>query len=407
MNEILFGPAQREFISDFKHGKLQRINLLEGSVRSGKTYVSLIVWAMYLAKMPRDGRYMMVGHTLLSLKRNCIEPLMNMMGANMRLTDSGRRAVIFGRSVELEGSSDERAEARIRGVTLNGAYVDELSLAPRSFFTMLLSRLSAPGARLFATTNPDGPRHWLKTEYLDRDGLSVYRKKFLLEENPALEKAYIDSLKREYRGIFYKRFILGDWAAAQGAVYPMFDEARHGVERLPEMRFTWIGCDIGHTNPTAFVRLGAGKDGGIYVMDEFYHSAAQSGPMSPGQYAQALVRFAGGDGGALSPQAVVIDPAAEGFILQMREISDLRIRRADNAVMEGIQLVSAALDQGMLKIHLGCRHLIDEFYAYCWDEAAQRAGQDKPLKQNDHALDALRYALMAYKRDIRRNFCGF
>ena len=108
-----------------------------------------------------------------------------------------------------------------------------------------------------------------------------------------------------------------------------------------------------------------------------------------------------------SPQAVGIDPAAEGFILQMREISDLRIRRADNAVMEGIQLVSAALDQGMLKIHLGCRHLIDEFYAYCWDEAAQRAGQDKPLKQNDHALDALRYALMAYKREIRRNFCGF
>lgn len=180
--------------------------------------------------------------------------------------------------------------------------MDELSLAPRSFFAMLLSRLSAPGAKLFATTNPDGPRHWLKTEYLDRDGLSVYRKKFLLEENPALEKAYIDSLKREYRGIFYKRFILGDWAAAQGAVYPMFDEARHGVERLPEMRFTWIGCDIGHTNPTAFVRLGAGKDGGIYVMDEFYHSAAQSGPMSPGQYAQALIRFAGGDGGALSPR---------------------------------------------------------------------------------------------------------
>ena len=139
MNEILFGPAQREFISDFKHGKLQRINLLEGSVRSGKTYVSLIVWAMYLAKMPRDGRYMMVGHTLLSLKRNCIEPLMNMMGANMRLTDSGRRAVIFGRSVELEGSSDERAEARIRGVTLNGAYVDELSLAPRSCLAKLLS----------------------------------------------------------------------------------------------------------------------------------------------------------------------------------------------------------------------------------------------------------------------------
>lgn len=404
MNEILFGPAQRAFISDFKHGHLRRINLLEGSVRSGKTYVSLIVWAMYLARMPKDGRYMMVGHTLLSLKRNCLEPLQQMMGGNMRLTDSGRRAVIFGRSVELEGSSDERAEARIRGVTLNGAYVDELSLAPRSFFAMLLSRLSAPGAKLFATTNPDGPRHWLKTEYLDRPGLSVYRKKFLLEENPALEPAYIESLKREYRGVFYRRFIQGDWAAAQGAVYPMFDPARHVAEHLPEMRFTWIGCDIGHTNPTAFVRLGAGKDGRIYVIDEFYHSAEQSGPMAPSQYARALVRFAGGPTGEWVPQSVVIDPAAEGFILQLREVCDLRLRRADNAVLEGIQLLSAALDLGMIQIFRGCSHLIDEIYGYCWDEKAQRAGEDRPIKQNDHALDALRYALMAYKREIRRAF---
>ena len=403
--QIAFTEKQKRFVHDFKTGKLRRINLLEGSVRSGKTWISLIVWALWLATMPEDGKYLMVGKTLTTLKRNCLEPLINLLGrANMQMSIASKRAVIFGRAIDLEGASDARSEEKIRGVTLNGAYMDEATLSPEPFFVMLLSRLSAPGAKLFATTNPDSPRHWMKTEYLDNPALDIYRMKFLLDDNTTLPEDYVSNLKREYTGVFYRRFILGEWVAAEGAIYPMFETSRHVVDALPEMRFTWIGCDIGHTNPTAFLRLGAGKDGLIYVMNEYYHSGGQAGSKSPRQYAHDLIKFAAPENGRgfLLPQAVVIDPAAEGFILQLREMSDLRIRRADNPVLEGIQLVSSALDAGKIRIHRRCKHLIDELQGYVWDEKAQERGEDKPVKQNDHACDALRYALMEYKRDIRR-----
>lgn len=403
--QIAFTEKQKRFVHDFKVGKLRRINLLEGSVRSGKTWISLIVWALWLATMPEDGKYLMVGKTLTTLKRNCLEPLISLLGrANMQMSIASKRAVIFGRAIDLEGASDARSEEKIRGVTLNGAYMDEATLSPEPFFVMLLSRLSAPGAKLFATTNPDSPRHWIKTEYLDNPALDIYRMKFLLDDNTTLPEDYVSNLKREYTGVFYRRFILGEWVAAEGAIYPMFETGRHVVDALPEMRFTWIGCDIGHTNPTAFLRLGAGKDGLIYVMNEYYHSGGQAGSKSPRQYAQDLIKFAAPENGRgfLLPQAVVIDPAAEGFILQLREMSDLRIRRADNPVLEGIQLVSSALDADKIRIHQRCKHLIDELQGYVWDEKAQERGEDKPVKQNDHACDALRYALMEYKRDIRR-----
>ena len=104
-----------------------------------------------------------------------------------------------------------------------------------------------------------------------------------------------------------------------------------------------------------------------------------------------------------SPDAVIIDPAAEGFILQLKEDAPrLRIKRADNAVIEGIQLVASAIDAGVLMIHPRCKHLIDELQGYSWDPKAQERGEDKPVKTNDHACDALRYALMAYRREINR-----
>lgn len=402
MSEFGFTEKQEELFSDWKHGRLKRINILEGSVRSGKTYSSLILWAMWLATMPDTGKYLMVGKTLTTLKRNCLEPLQALLGEeHTQYSIPSKRAVILGRNVDLEGASDARSEEKIRGVTLHGAYMDEITLAPQPFFVMLLSRLSAPGAKLFGTTNPDSPRHWLKVEYLDNPILDIYRSKFLLDDNTTLPPDYIANLKREYTGVFYRRFILGDWVAAEGAIYPMFEVKRHVSEAVPEIRMTWIAADIGHTNPTAFLRLGAGKDGRIWVLDEYYHQVGiSSAAKSPRQYARDMVAFT--QRMSMQPDGVIVDPAAEGFILQLKEDSNLRIKRADNAVLEGIQLVASAIDAGVLMIHPRCKHLIDELQGYAWDPKAQERGEDKPIKQNDHACDALRYALMAYRRDITR-----
>lgn len=402
MTDFYFTEKQKEFISDWKHGRLKRINILEGSVRSGKTFSSLVMWALWLATRPVDGKYLMVGRTLTTLKRNCLEPLQGLLGEdNMHMSIPAKRAEIFGRNVDLEGAANALSENKIRGVTLSGAYVDEMTLVPEDFFTMLLSRLSTEGAKLFGTTNPDSPRHWLKVNFLDKPGLDIYRTKFLLDDNTTLPKDYIENLKREYTGVFYRRFILGDWVAAEGAIYPMFDLSKHVSDKVPDkMHNHWIGCDYGHTNPTAFLRLAVGDDGRIWVLDEYYHMADKTGAKSPKQYARDMRKFAQQ---GPPPDSVVIDPAAEGFILQLKEDApELRVKRADNAVLEGIQLVSSAFDAGVLMIHPRCKHLIDEIQGYAWDPKAQERGEDKPVKTNDHACDALRYALMAYRREINR-----
>ena len=402
MSDFAFTEKQKALIADWKHGNLKRINVLEGSVRSGKTYSSLILWALWLATRPASGKYLMVGKTLTTLKRNCLEPLLSLLGEdNMRFSIPAKRAVILGRNIDLEGASDARSEEKIRGITLHGAYMDEITLSPQPFFVMLLSRLSAPGAKLFGTTNPDSPRHWLKVEYLDNPALDIYQNKFLLDDNTTLPPEYIENLKLEYTGVFYRRFILGEWVAAEGAIYPMFDIKKHVSDAVPRMRMTWIAADIGHTNPTAFVRLGAGEDGRVWVLDEYYHQVSAGAPAkSPKQYARDMVAFA--QKWPSAPDVVVIDPAAEGFILQLKEESNLRIRAANNAVLKGIQLVSSALDAGALMITSRCKHLIDELMGYSWDPKAQERGEDKPIKQNDHGCDAVRYGLMAYEKEITR-----
>lgn len=396
-----FTEKQRELISDFKRGRLKRINILDGSVRSGKTYSSLILWALWIATRPPDRLFLMVGRTLTTLKRNCLEPLQGLLGAsNLSYSISGKHGVLLGHSIVLEGANDAQSEGKIRGITLDGAYVDEITLIQQDFFAMLLSRLSTDGAKLFGTTNPDSPRHWLKTDYLDNPDLDIYRKQFLLEDNTTLPPEYIENLRREYAGVYYQRFILGDWIAAEGAIYPMFDKIAHVSDAMPEMRMTWIAVDYGHTNPTAFIRLGMGTDGRIWVMDEYYHQSSKTGSKSPKQYARDMIAFAARY--KRPPEAVIIDPAAEGFILQLREDSALRIRGAHNAVREGIMLVASALDAGVIRIHPRCKHLIDEIQGYAWDSKAQAQGEDRPVKANDHACDALRYGLMEYERDIAR-----
>jgi len=213
----ILSEKQQACLEFLKNGKLQRINILEGSVRSGKTYVSLLLWGFWVVTKDESCTFMMTGKTLMTLKRNVLEPLGDIFGAdNFSYSLGKKEALLFGRRIYLEGVSDARSEGKIRGLTLDGAYCDELSLFEEDFFKMLLSRLSQKDAKLIATTNPDHPNHWLKHDYLDNPELDLLDVKFTLEDNIYLDKKYVESLKKEYTGMFYDRFILGLWVAAEG-----------------------------------------------------------------------------------------------------------------------------------------------------------------------------------------------
>lgn len=215
---------QNDLLQLSKKGGLKRINILHGSVRSGKTWISLLLWALWVRNMPIQNEYLMTAKTLTSLKRNCLELLVKLVGENnFTYSLQQKEGYLFGRRIYLEGASDARAESKIRGMTLQGAYCDELTQFPEDYFNMLLSRLSLPNAKLFGTTNPDVPKHWFKVKYMDRQNeISILVLKFLIEDNTTLDAEYVNNLKKEYTGVFYNRFILGEWVNAEGLIYQTY-----------------------------------------------------------------------------------------------------------------------------------------------------------------------------------------
>lgn len=234
----------------FLKNDLRRINLLYGSVRSGKTWISLLKWALWVGQQPANKEFLMTGKTITTLKRNCLGLLSELIGDNFHYTLSTKRATIFGRTVWLEGANDERSESKIRGMTLQGAYIDELTQIPETFYLMVLSRLSERGAALIATTNPDAPNHYVKTEVIDNPDIDKQVVKFLLDDNVFLDGDYKHNLKKEYTGVFYDRFILGEFVRAEGIIFPDLanDPTRWLIDKkdLPNaFRSVMVGFDIG------------------------------------------------------------------------------------------------------------------------------------------------------------------
>lgn len=373
--------------------KLQRINLLEGSVSSGKTWISLVCWGFWLATMPQNQLYLMCGKSLTTLKRNCLIPLEAMFGqSNFSFSTSAKEAYLFGRRILLEGANDARSEGKIRGLTLQGAYCDELTLFPKDFFVMLLSRLRVPGAKLIATTNPDSPQHWLKREYIDRMAeLDMLTMRFLLEDNTTLDPQYVVALKAEYTGVFYRRFILGEWCVAEGLIYPMFGKAVH-VKSLPHPQGEWyVSVDYGTLNAFS-AGLWCYDGTTAYRVAEYYYSGReQKRQRTNTQYLQSIQQLTAGK----SISAVIVDPSAASFIAELRQAGFL-VRKGKNDVVEGIRRTAAALKQGKLLFSPDCKNSFREFALYRWNESSS---QDRPIKENDHAMDDIRYFVSTILRE--------
>jgi len=391
----VYTPKQRELLRLWQTNKLKRINLLSGSVRSGKTWISLVLWAFWVATMPKEKNYLMTAKSLTTLKRNVLDLLTELVGEkNFTFSIAQKQGLLFGRKIYLEGANDARAESKIRGMTLQGAYCDELTLYGEDFFTMMLSRLSEPNAKLFATTNPDSPMHWLNKQYIERrHKLSMLLMTFLIDDNTFLDTNYVEELKKEYVGVFYDRFIKGEWVLAEGRVYPGFSEIDNVTEDVPEDGTYYISIDYGTLNPFS-AGLWCVSDGKAVRIKEYYHSGRDTKKQLTDEEYHAelekLIQYTDSEGVLQEYEIdrVVIDPSAASFIACMRRHGKFRVKHAVNTVIDGIRNVTSMLNSKRLFIHSSCKDSIKEFKLYSWDDKAQ---EDKVIKENDHAMDDIRY----------------
>lgn len=401
-----------------------RGNLWEGAVRSSKTVSSIMVWLQYVRTGP-PGALLMVGKTERTLKRNVIDPIIEMVGVRRCQYKVGAgEVVLLGRTIYVAGANDEKAADKIKGLTLAGAYCDEVTTYPESFFKMLGTRLSVRGAKWFGTTNPEGPNHWLKRNYLDRarlhldrdgtirstesdDALDLHRFSFTLDDNPYLDPEFVTSIKTEYQGLFYRRYVNGEWCLAEGVVYDMWDD-KYVIDVIPQIyRWIAVGIDYGTVNPLAALLVGLGDDQRLYVASEYRHdSKTARRQLTDAQYSRAVQDWLGtyehrGQRG-VTPEWFFVDPSAASFMTQLWSDGVQGVTRAQNDVLDGIRSVGVALGGGLVSVHRSCTGLLREMPGYAWDDKASERGEDKPIKQDDHSVDALRYALHSTAHEWRQ-----
>ena len=406
------------------------ITAYEGSVRSGKTFTSLLAWLHFIRTGP-PGMLLMTGRTERTIIANLLVPLQEWLGAERLSINRGLgTANILGREVMLVGANNEAAVTKIQGRTLVGAYVDEAGTLPESYFNMLHTRFSVVGARMWLSSNPEGPEHWLKRKWLDRaslwidqDGrtlardpddytegsleqpLDLHRVSWNLGDNPHLPAEYVERIKRSYSGLWYKRYVEGLWCVAEGAIWEQWDPARHvaPASTFPTMtKILCVGVDYGDTHLTRGYLLGLGPDTRegqsgqrLYTLDEW-----APGAMTIGEHSASLRSWLAGQPEAWrNPDWVAVDPSAGSFRRQLSHDGVHNVRNAHNAVLPGIRTVAALLAMGKLVVADTCTHLVKRVPGYVWDAKATARGEDKPVKENDDECDAWRYSIQTSSLD--------
>lgn len=389
---VTLSPKQKRAWAESTHF----INVWDGSVSGGKTFTWILAMLHKIQNAPAEGDIVIMGFSLPSIYRNVFSlieshPLFAPFREHIRYNHNADTALMFGRVVHVIGMGTIKASDRIRGMTIRYAFVDEGTLMPHEVFTMLLTRLRVPGAQCFITTNPGNQRHYLLTDYIQRPReTDTYHITFTMADNPGLPPEYVERQKSLYTGVFYQRFILGRWVAAEGAVFQGWNEDTMTVRELPELLQTFaVGVDYGTEHPTAGYALSLGRDGDTYRL--YLHNEWSPNPTTRATDYELATSFEEWTATLPHwPQFMYADPAAASFREELLR-RNITTHRADNKVLDGIRLVDSLLMSDQLKIHADCTHLLDELPGYVWDAKAAERGEDKPIKEHDDHVDALRY----------------
>jgi PBSX family phage terminase large subunit len=393
----MISEKQKKILA-FPYSKYDAI-ICDGAVRSGKT--SIMMWAFVRWAMENFSgqRFGICGKTVDSCSKNIIVPFTAMTLAKEKYTMRWRRSekileVRRGTTTnwfEVFGGKDESSAALIQGRTLAGVLLDEVALMPRSFVEQALARCSVDGNKKWFSCNPESPQHWFYLEWIkkhdERNALYLH---FTMRDNPGLTEKVIEQYESMFSGVFYDRFIRGLWVVAEGLVYPMFDE-RNITDEVPESGEYYMSCDYGTLNPfSAGLWCWNGKVA-TRVREYYYSGRDERNNKTDEEYYIELEKLAGD----LPVKSVIVDPSAASFIEVIRRHKRFRVQKAINDVIPGIATTARYIQDGTIKVHRNCKDAIREFGLYRWDD---KSTEDKPIKENDHAMDDIRYFTMTILR---------
>ncbi len=365
--------------------------ICDGAVRSGKTLclsLSFVSWAFYAFG---DTSFALCGKTITSLRRNVITPLIPQLNSlGFKCSEKISQNLIEIQKGEIKnrfylfGGKDESSASLIQGMTLGGVLFDEVALMPRSFVEQALARCSLTNSKFWFNCNPENPYHWFYNEWIKKaNEKNILYLHFVMEDNPSLSYEVINRYKSLYSGAFFERFVEGKWVAADGLVYPMFDANRH-IKTAKNFSKYYLSCDYGTVNPFSLGLWGKGDDA-WYRVDEFYHSSRDEGvQLTDEEYYKNLKKLVSGK----KIEALVIDPSAASFIQTVNRHGEFRVIKANNDVLSGINRVCEALKNDEIFFAPHCSGTLKEFSLYSWDNSIKK---DAPKKENDHAMDDIRY----------------
>ncbi|MBR4855141.1 MAG: PBSX family phage terminase large subunit [Bacteroidaceae bacterium] len=385
----MISPKQKKILA-FPYSGYDAL-ICDGAVRSGKTSIMIVAFIDWAMREFSNQRFGICGKTVDSATKNIITPYISMAYAKDRYTMRWRRSdkiLEVSRGTvrnyfEVFGGKDESSFMLIQGRTFAGVLMDEVALMPQSFVQQAMARCSVDGSRLWFSCNPDNPNHWFYLDWIQRskERNALYLR-FSMEDNPSLSEKVLNQYKSRYSGVFYDRYIRGLWVAAEGLVYPMYDNTVP-TEQRPYEKYV-ISMDYGIQNPTAMGLWGL-CDGVWYQVKEFYHSGRETNSQKTDQqYYDELEKLAGD----LPVWRLIVDPSASSFIALVNQKKRFTILKANNDVLEGIQHTAQCLTEGKIKVNDCCKRTIQEYGLYRWDE---KSTDDRPIKENDHAMDMTRY----------------
>lgn len=377
--------------------------ICDGAVRSGKTVCMVAGFFLWAMSTFNGESFAICGKTVSSLRRNIVMKLPDWLGGIYQITEKrsdGRLVVSDGKrtnSFFLFGGKDESSYGLIQGITLAGVLLDEVALMPRSFVEQACARCSVAGSKLWFNCNPGGPEHWFYKEWiLKAKDKKAIRLHFTMADNAALDPNIRKRYETLYSGVFYRRYIQGEWCQAEGLIYN-FDKEKYVVTELPEEihdgGMWYISVDYGTLNPFSAGLWWVNAGHALRVAEYYYSGREKKSMLTDEDYYKEIEKLAGDR----TVQAVIVDPSAASFIATVRRHGRFSIRKAKNDVLSGIRLTAVLLQAGVIHIHESCADSIREFGLYRWDEKGEN---DRPIKENDHAMDDIRYfCATALRRD--------